>query len=65
MNNFRKLEVWNKSIDLATEIYELTKKYPKEELYGLTSQIRRAVVSINSNIAEGAGRQSKKSLHII
>lgn len=60
MNNFRKLKIWNKSIELATDIYELTSQYPKSELYGLTSQIRRSVVSISSNIAEGAGRESKK-----
>ncbi|WP_246798724.1 four helix bundle protein [Deferribacter autotrophicus] len=47
-------------MDLATEIYKITKSFPKEEMYGLTSQIRRAVVSISANIAEGAARNSKK-----
>jgi len=60
MNNFRKLKIWNKSIELATDLYEVTANYPKAEMYGLTSQMRRAVVSIGSNIAEGAGRQSSK-----
>lgn len=60
MNNFRKLKIWKHSIELSTDVYELTKKYPKSEMYGLTSQIRRSVISISSNIAEGAGRQSQK-----
>lgn len=58
MNNFRKLKTWQKSTDLATDIYEVTQAFPKEEIYGIVSQMRRAVVSISSNIAEGAGRQS-------
>lgn len=60
MNNFRELNVWVKAVELATEIYKVTDRYPKRELYGLTSQIRRSAVSIGSNIAEGAGRRSKK-----
>jgi four helix bundle protein len=60
MNNFRKLDIWNISIELATVIYEVTNTFPKSELYGITLQMKRAVVSISSNIAEGAGRQSKK-----
>ena len=56
MKTHRDLEVWKKSIDLVADIYSLTKNYPKEELYGLTSQIRRAAVSMPANIAEGAGR---------
>jgi len=60
MKTHKDLEVWKKSIDLVTIIYELTKDFPKEEMYGLTNQIRRAAVSIPSNIAEGAARQSKK-----
>ncbi|MFA5010608.1 MAG: four helix bundle protein [Ignavibacteria bacterium] len=54
------LEVWKKSIDLVSEIYEITKSFPKEEIYGLTNQIRRSAVSIPSNIAEGAGRNHDK-----
>ncbi len=59
MNNFRKLNIWKDSIELATEIYNLTNQYPKSEMYEIISQIRRSVVSISSNIAEGAGRQSQ------
>lgn len=60
MHNFKNLVVWQKSIDLTTEIYSITKGFPLEEKYGLTSQIRRAAVSVASNIAEGAGRKSNK-----
>ncbi len=60
MNNFRELNVWKKAVTLATKIYKVTENYPKEEIYGLTSQIRRCTVSISSNIAEGAGRRTKK-----
>lgn len=49
-----------KSVDLATIIYEVTQSYPKQEMYGIVSQMRRAVVSISSNIDEGAGRKSEK-----
>ncbi len=54
------LEVWKLSIDFVTEIYAITKSYPKEEQFGITNQIRRAAVSVPSNIAEGAGRRSDK-----
>jgi four helix bundle protein len=54
------LEVWKDSMQLAKEVYLLTKAFPKEELYGITSQIRRASVSIPSNIAEGAARNGDK-----
>ena len=54
------LDVWKEAMALAKEIYELTKNFPKEETYGLVSQIRRAAVSIPSNIAEGAARNSNK-----
>ena len=68
MTNYKNLEVWKKSMLLVKEIYLLTKKYPKEELYALTSQTKRAAVSIPSNIAEGCGRNYKKDtiqfLHI-
>ncbi len=57
---FKKLQVWQIGMDLAKEIYQLSKLFPKEELYGLTSQIRRASVSIPSNIAEGSQRKSNK-----
>jgi len=54
------LIIWQKSMDLVEDIYKLTSFFPKEEVYGLTSQIKRAVISIPSNIAEGAARNSKK-----
>lgn len=60
MDNFRNLIVWRRAVELATSIYRKTVNFPKSELYGLTSQTRRASVSISSNIAEGAGRKSKK-----
>jgi len=60
MNNFRDLDVWNKAIGLASMVYQITEHFPKSEQYGLVSQIRRSTVSISSNIAEGAGRKSKK-----
>ena len=55
----RNLDVWKKSIDFVTIIYKTTESFPKSEIYGLTSQIRRSAVSIPSNIAEGATRKSK------
>ncbi|MTI88541.1 MAG: four helix bundle protein [Balneolaceae bacterium] len=58
MHNYKKLKVWEKSLDLATTIYDATKEYPKEEKFGIVSQMRRSAVSISSNIAEGAGRSS-------
>lgn len=56
MKDFRQLKVWEKSHQLALAIYRATKEFPKEELYGLTSQIRRSSMSIPTNIAEGCGR---------
>ncbi|MBU2914651.1 four helix bundle protein [Reichenbachiella agariperforans] len=60
MHDFRKLNIWKRSIDLVTEIYQLTSSFPEAEKFGLTSQIRRCSVSVPSNIAEGAGRKSDK-----
>ncbi|HXX33246.1 MAG TPA: four helix bundle protein [Thermodesulfobacteriota bacterium] len=57
---YENLEVWKEAIDLAVTIYSVTDNFPKEETYGLTSQLRKAAVSISSNIAEGSGRKSKK-----
>ena len=57
---YSKLGVWNDAISLVTNIYKLTENFPKSEMYGLTSQIRRAAVSIPSNIAEGSARKSNK-----
>jgi four helix bundle protein len=58
MHNLKGFKIWHKAIDLSVEVYKATEKFPREETYGLTSQIRRAAVSIASNIAEGAGRNS-------
>lgn len=57
---FEKLNVWQSSRQLVSFIYRLTKKFPKEEIYGLTNQLQRAIVSVPSNIAEGSGRVSVK-----
>ena len=57
MRDFRKLQVWEKSHALTLKIYELTSQLPREEIYGLTNQIRRACPSIPTNIAEGCGRE--------
>jgi len=59
-SDFRELKVWQKSMDLTIEVYSLVKSLPREELYGLSDQMRRAAVSIPSNIAEGEGRNSEK-----
>ena len=58
LKNYKQLKAWQKSYELCLEIYRITAKFPKEERYGLTSQIRRSVVSIPSNIAEGYGRKT-------
>lgn len=60
LRGHRDLDVWNVAMELVTEVYKLTQSYPKEEMYGLIGQIRRSAVSIPSNIAEGAARNSKK-----
>lgn len=59
-SNYKELKVWQKAMDLTVEVYELVKLLPKEETYALSDQMRRAVVSIPSNIAEGQGRNSDK-----
>ena len=68
MQDFKKLQVWQKSHDLTLRMYELTSRFPREEMYGLTNQIRRACASIPTNIAEGCGRGSSadfaRFLHI-
>lgn len=60
MGTFRDLLIWQKSMVLVTEIYTLSNNFPKEEIYGLTSQVRRSAISIPSNIAEGYGRNGNK-----
>ncbi|MBC6365405.1 four helix bundle protein [Algoriphagus sp. AK58] len=60
-HNFKNLKVWQKAVDLAVNVYELTKSFPSEERFGITSQMRRSSVSISSNIAEGTARNSSKS----
>ena len=60
IKNFQDLRIWQKGIEVVKDIYMLTKKFPKEELYGLTSQIRRSAISIPSNIAEGFRRYHNK-----
>ena len=59
MQDFRRLRVWEKSHHLALVIYRVTTTFPKEELFGLTSQIRRAAVSVPANLAEGCGRSGR------
>jgi four helix bundle protein len=64
--HYRELEVWQLAMDLAAECYQVTKPYPREELFGMTAQIRRAAASIPANIAEGQGRDSTKEfLHFL
>lgn len=60
MKSHKDFDVWKRSVQLVTYIYEVTKAFPKEEIYGLTNQIRRAAVSVPSNIAEGAARNHGK-----
>ena len=60
MTTFRNLNVYNKSKELVKQVYELLKKFPREEHFALCDQLRRAVISISSNIAEGSGRNSQK-----
>jgi four helix bundle protein len=61
INSYQDLEVWKKAMELVTDIYKITQTFPKEELYGLTNQLRRASVSVPANIAEGWGRGITKN----
>jgi four helix bundle protein len=63
--NFEKLLIWQEGMDLTVSMYLLTKKFPKEELFGLTSQLRRASSSVPLNIAEGSGRGKKEFVHFL
>jgi len=58
LKSYKELKVWQKAYNLCIEIYKITRTFPKEELYGLTSQMRRSAVSVPSNIAEGYGRKT-------
>ncbi|HET9838889.1 MAG TPA: four helix bundle protein [Candidatus Angelobacter sp.] len=58
MRNYRDLEVWKHSHKLTLELYEASRKFPKEEMFGLTSQLRRAAISVGANLAEGCGRRT-------
>jgi len=60
-HNFKNLKVWQKAVELAVLVYEVTKSFPTEEKFGITSQIRRSSVSTSSNIAEGSARNSSKA----
>jgi four helix bundle protein len=62
IQDFRDLVVWQRSIDLAEEVYKVTRRFPKEELFGMTAQVRKSSVSVSSNIAEGSGRATTKDL---
>jgi len=62
MKDFRQLKVWEKAHELSLSVYKTSSGFPKSEIYGLTSQIRRAVISIPTNIAEGCGRDSDADL---
>jgi len=59
MHNYKELKVWGKAVNFAVDVYKSTESLPQDERFGLTSQIRRSVVSVSSNIAEGAGRNTK------
>ena len=61
INSYKDLLIWQKGIDIAINLYELIEDFPKEEIYALTSQLKRASISISSNIAEGSGRNSTQS----
>ena len=63
MHDYKKLDVWEKSMKLVQDTYELTKSFPEEEKFGLVSQARRCATSIPSNIAEGAGRNTDKEFN--
>ena len=62
-SDYRDLRVWSEAVELALQTYKLTLSFPKEELYGLTSHMRRAAVSVPSNVAEGHGRSTAPPLH--
>jgi four helix bundle protein len=63
--NFEKLDVYKDAVDYASRVYEISKDFPKDEIFGITSQIRRASVSIPANIAEGSSRGKKEFIHFL
>lgn len=63
MHNYKELEIWKEGIDMAKVVYQITKNFPKDEIYGLTSQLKRCAISVPSNIAEGSGRDSDKDFN--
>ncbi len=62
MRNYRDLEVWKKAHELTLQLYKVSRSFPREEIYGLTSQLRRAAASIGANLAEGCGRQTDNEM---
>jgi four helix bundle protein len=62
MRNYRDLQVWSKAHHLTLELYRMSRQFPREEIYGITSQLRRAAVSIGANLAEGCGRRTSNEL---
>jgi len=62
MRNYRDLQVWSKAHNLTLELYRVSQKFPRDEIYGITSQLRRAAVSIGANLAEGCGRRTANEL---
>jgi four helix bundle protein len=62
LRNYRDLQVWSKAYALTLELYRLSRRFPKEEIYGVTSQLRRAAVSIGANLAEGCGRRTNAEM---
>jgi len=66
IQSFRDLQIWQKSMELTVAVYRITQSFPREEIFGLTSQLRRCAISIPSNIAEGQGRSSEREfLHFL
>ncbi|MDX9913417.1 MAG: four helix bundle protein [Candidatus Moranbacteria bacterium] len=65
MHNFEKLNVYQRGLNMVDDIYEITKKYPKDEMFLLINQFRRAAVSVVLNIAEGSGRSKKEFIHFL
>lgn len=63
MHQYKKLEIWQRAVELAVMVYQASEAFPLEERYGLTSQITRSAVSVSSNIAEGAGRNTNKDFN--